>query len=59
MMFFQQIKLNCGYVQVEIRTVRDDFRTVRIETGTVRDTDSTNLGEHLGQYKVISLSSSR
>ena len=57
--FFQQNKLNFGYVQVEIGTVRDDFRTVQVEIGTVRDADSTNLGEILGQYKVISSSFTR
>ena len=47
--FFQQIKLNCGYVQVEIGTVQDDFRTVQVEIGTVQDKDSTKSGEIVGQ----------
>ncbi len=52
--FFQQHKLNFGYRQVKIGTVWDNFWTVQLEIGTVRDADSTNLGEILGQYKVIS-----
>ena len=59
MLFFQQNKLNFGYVQVEIGTVQDDFRTVQVEIGTVQDANSTKSGEILGQYKVISLSFTR
>jgi hypothetical protein len=58
-LFFQQIKLNWRHVQVEIGTVQDDFWTVLVEIGTVQDTNSTNLGEILGQYKVISSSFTR
>ena len=47
--FFQQNKLNFGYVQVEIGTVQDNFWTVQVEIGTVQDKDSTKSGEILGQ----------
>jgi hypothetical protein len=53
------IKLNCGHVQVEIGTVQDNFWTVPVKIGTVQDANSTNLGEILGQYKVISSSFTR
>ena len=39
--FFQQIKLNCGYVQIEIGTVKEDFQTVQVEFGTVQDANLT------------------
>jgi hypothetical protein len=52
-MIFQQIKLNCGYVQVEIGTVQDDFWTVQVEIGTVQDADLTKSGEILGQYMLF------
>jgi hypothetical protein len=59
MMMFQQIKLNCGYLQVETGTVHDDFWTVLVEIGTVRDADLTKSGENFGLYKVISSSFTR
>ncbi len=46
-------KLNCGYVQIEIGTIQDDFWTVQVKIGKVRDADSTETGEILGQYMVI------
>ena len=57
-MILKQIKLKCGYVQVEIRTVRDEnwvnywditrqFWTVQVEIRTVRDAESTKSGEIL------------
>ena len=45
----QQIKLNSGWIQVEIRTVHDDFRTVQVEIGTEQDKDLKKSGEILGQ----------
>jgi hypothetical protein len=45
--------LNCGYVQVEIGTVQEDFRTVQVEIGTVQDADLTKSGEILGQYMLF------
>ncbi len=51
--FFQQIKLNCGYAQVEIGTVQDDFWTVPVDIGTVHDNDSTKSSEIVGQYIMV------
>jgi hypothetical protein len=48
--FFQQIKLNCGWIQVEIGTIQDNFRTVQVEIGTVQDNDSIKSSEIVGQY---------
>ena len=45
MLFFQQNKLNFGYVQVEIGTVQDEFRTVRVEIGTVLYANVTKSGK--------------
>ena len=58
-MIFSTTKVEFGYVQVKIGTVRDDCWTVQVEIETVRDSDLTNLDEFLGQYKVISLSFTR
>ncbi len=55
MMIFSTKKLNIGYVQVEIGTVQDDFRTVQVEYGTVQDINSTKSGEIFGQYMMIFL----
>ncbi len=63
----QQIQLNCGYVQVEIGTVRDDFWTVWIKIGTVRDADLTKIrwifgtlqGDKFKLYKVNITNTSR
>jgi hypothetical protein len=53
MMVFQQIKLNCGYVQVEIGTVQDNFRTVQVKIWTVQDNDLTKSSEIVGQYMIV------
>ena len=53
MLFFQKNKLNFGYVQVEIGTVQDDFRTVQVEIGTVQDNDSAKSSEIVGQYMMV------
>ncbi len=45
--------MNCGYVQVEIGTVKDNFWTVQVEFGTVQDANLAKSGAIFGQYMVI------
>ena len=62
-MNFWTVKSNLGHYKTNFGTVQGDsfdknkvnFRTVRVEVGTVQDADLTKSGKILGQYKVIRL----